>query len=332
MIPGLAKALPKISDGGKTYTLFLRKGLKYSDGTPVKASDFTYAVERALQAQLAAARPSTPTSSAPKSSPKRRRAASPGSKPTTRPAKSSSTWSSRAAPSPTSWRCCSSAPLPPDTPAEDLSAEPAAGDRPLRDHQLRARPRLDLRAQPAVGEGQREADAATCPAATSTRSTSRSIRNPSTQVNDVEQGKFDWMENPPPADRYAEVKSKYEGTQFRVEPHDQHLLLLDEHDRRRRSTTSRCARRSTTRSTRRRWNGSTPARSTATQQILPPGMPGYKKFELYPHDMAKAKRADRRSQPRRPRDHRLDRRRSPNNEAGDLLRGRARRNSASTRR
>ena len=28
---------------------------------------------------------------------------------------------------------------------------------------------------------------------------------------------------------------------------------------------------------------------TGTQQILPPGMPGYKKFELYPHDMAKAK-------------------------------------------
>ncbi len=26
-----------------------------------------------------------------------------------------------------------------------------------------------------------------------------------------------------------------------------------------------------------------------TQQILPPGMPGYKKFELYPHDMNKAK-------------------------------------------
>ena len=46
VIPGLAKALPKISDGGKTYTLFLRQGLKYSDGTPVMASDFTHAVER----------------------------------------------------------------------------------------------------------------------------------------------------------------------------------------------------------------------------------------------------------------------------------------------
>ena len=42
--PGLAKEMPKITNGGKTYTLFLRPGLKYSDGTPVKASDFKSAV------------------------------------------------------------------------------------------------------------------------------------------------------------------------------------------------------------------------------------------------------------------------------------------------
>ena len=46
VVPGLAESMPKISNGGKTYTLILRKGLKYSDGTPVKASDFTGAVER----------------------------------------------------------------------------------------------------------------------------------------------------------------------------------------------------------------------------------------------------------------------------------------------
>ena len=49
LIPGLATALPTITDGGKTYTLTLRSGLKFDDGTPVVASDFTYAVERALK-------------------------------------------------------------------------------------------------------------------------------------------------------------------------------------------------------------------------------------------------------------------------------------------
>jgi peptide/nickel transport system substrate-binding protein len=49
LIPGLATALPKITDGGLTYTATLRKGLKFSNGAPVKASDFAYAVERAIK-------------------------------------------------------------------------------------------------------------------------------------------------------------------------------------------------------------------------------------------------------------------------------------------
>lgn len=48
LIPGLATALPKVTNGGKTYELTLRKGLKYSDGTPVKASDFERTVQRVL--------------------------------------------------------------------------------------------------------------------------------------------------------------------------------------------------------------------------------------------------------------------------------------------
>jgi peptide/nickel transport system substrate-binding protein len=48
LIPGLCTTLPKISDGGKTYSCTLRKGLVYSNGKPVKASDFAYTVERAI--------------------------------------------------------------------------------------------------------------------------------------------------------------------------------------------------------------------------------------------------------------------------------------------
>jgi ABC-type transport system substrate-binding protein len=48
LIPGVATALPKISADGKTYTATLRKGLKFSNGQAVKASDFTRAAERAI--------------------------------------------------------------------------------------------------------------------------------------------------------------------------------------------------------------------------------------------------------------------------------------------
>ena len=49
LIPGLATSMPQITNGGKTYTATLRKGLTFSNGKPVKASDFTYTVERALK-------------------------------------------------------------------------------------------------------------------------------------------------------------------------------------------------------------------------------------------------------------------------------------------
>jgi peptide/nickel transport system substrate-binding protein len=49
VIPGLASGPPKVSSDGKTYTMTLRKNLVYSNGKPVKASDFTYSIERALK-------------------------------------------------------------------------------------------------------------------------------------------------------------------------------------------------------------------------------------------------------------------------------------------
>jgi peptide/nickel transport system substrate-binding protein len=45
VVPALAD-LPKVSNGGKTYKLKLRSGLKYSDGSPVKASDFENTIKR----------------------------------------------------------------------------------------------------------------------------------------------------------------------------------------------------------------------------------------------------------------------------------------------
>jgi peptide/nickel transport system substrate-binding protein len=48
LIPGLAEDLPEISPDGRTYTLTLRDGLRYSDGTAAKASDFEHTIKRVL--------------------------------------------------------------------------------------------------------------------------------------------------------------------------------------------------------------------------------------------------------------------------------------------
>ncbi|MFI9823316.1 ABC transporter substrate-binding protein [Streptomyces sp. NPDC052013] len=46
--PALAKALPEVGDGGRTYTFTLRDGVKFSDGEPLTADDVVYTYETVL--------------------------------------------------------------------------------------------------------------------------------------------------------------------------------------------------------------------------------------------------------------------------------------------
>jgi peptide/nickel transport system substrate-binding protein len=48
LVPDLAEALGTPSDGGKTWTYKIRKGIKYEDGTEVKAKDVVYNVLRSF--------------------------------------------------------------------------------------------------------------------------------------------------------------------------------------------------------------------------------------------------------------------------------------------
>ena len=42
-----------VSNGGKRYTFFIRKGFRFSDGTPVTAQNFEYAIDRVANHDLA---------------------------------------------------------------------------------------------------------------------------------------------------------------------------------------------------------------------------------------------------------------------------------------
>jgi peptide/nickel transport system substrate-binding protein len=46
--PMAAQGMPKISNNGKTYTFTIKKGFKFSDGTPVTSANFKRAFDRAL--------------------------------------------------------------------------------------------------------------------------------------------------------------------------------------------------------------------------------------------------------------------------------------------
>ena len=84
LVPYLAQDMPTVSADGMTYTLMLRKGLKYSNGTPVKASDFTAHDRARLQARLAGRRLLRQHRRRRRVRARRRRATSPASSPTTR--------------------------------------------------------------------------------------------------------------------------------------------------------------------------------------------------------------------------------------------------------
>lgn len=57
VVPEAATALPKITNGGRTWVVTVKTGLKFSDGKPVTAANFAYAFDRGLNPQLAAGGP-----------------------------------------------------------------------------------------------------------------------------------------------------------------------------------------------------------------------------------------------------------------------------------
>jgi peptide/nickel transport system substrate-binding protein len=146
------------------------------------------------------------------------------------------------------------------------------------------------------------------------------VRNPQTQVNDIEQGKYDWMQNPPPSSRYAEVKDKYEGTQFKtLATNSTYYFWMNTkvppfNDVKVRQAVNYAVDPA---ALERIYAG----QIVATHQVLPPEMPGYKQIDLYPHSMAKAKQMLKEANPSDMSITVWTDTESPNNEAGEYYEG-----------
>jgi len=52
LVPEGAAGFPVISQDGKTYTITVKNGFKFSDGTPVTAENYAYAINRALSPKM----------------------------------------------------------------------------------------------------------------------------------------------------------------------------------------------------------------------------------------------------------------------------------------
>ncbi|HKH65412.1 MAG TPA: ABC transporter substrate-binding protein [Solirubrobacterales bacterium] len=286
VIPGLARSLPKITDGGRKYVLYLRKGLRYSDGTPVRATDFERTVERMFRLYsggfpffadivgagryLQAGRGGIQGIDADNRT----------GRISIRLRRPRGTFTSELA---TPFVAL----VPAGTPAHDLSADPPPATGPYE----------ITSSQPGVGwtyeqNPEWEGNARLLPQVPGgnvDRIEVTVTRNPFAQVRALEKGQIDWIQNPPPPSLLPGIKRRYGGTQFRMEPtHSLYYFWMNttkppfDDIRVRRAVNYAVDAKALSRI----YGG----QLAPTHQILPPGMLGYRRFDLYPHSVEKARR------------------------------------------
>jgi peptide/nickel transport system substrate-binding protein len=286
LIPGLARALPKISKDRRTYTLFLRKGLEYSDGTPVRASDFRSTIERVIAMNS----PGTSFYSdivGAEAFAKNKKGGIPGietddasGRIVIHLVKARSTFSNELA-------MLFAAPLPAGTKRKDLSGDPPPGtgpyvitsSKPGGDWDYARNPvwaKTNGPLLPQIPDGHYD------------NIDVHVIRNAETAVNEVIHGRLDWLEEPPPPDRYQELSDKYEGTQLLVSPQiDVYYFWMNVKqppfdDLRVRQAVNYALDPA---ALERIYGGM----MKGVQQILPAAMPGHKTIHPYPYDLKKAR-------------------------------------------
>jgi peptide/nickel transport system substrate-binding protein len=295
LIPGLATGLPKITDGGRTYTLTLRRGLRYSDGEAILASDFRHSVERALTMNSGGSPLFEDIAGAARFARMKKgrvggiEADDGSGRVTIHLLEPSGTFVYALA-------TLYGAPLPADTPDEDLSADPPPASGPYE----------IVSSKPGGGWGYernpewRRADGPRMPQLPGghfARIKIDVMRNPETQVEDVERGESDWMVNPPPTDRLGELRQRFAGGRLLITPEVSNFYFWM-------NTTvapfdSLAVRRAVNyaidpAALERIYGGEV----RPLQQVLPASMPGHRTIRPYPHDLAKAKELIARADPR----------------------------------
>lgn len=290
VVPGLARDLPRITDHGRTYMLYLRKGLRYSDGQPVRAGDFKFAVERMFRIDSGGGFYGPEFFYDDIVGAKRFERTQRGGIPgvvtydrtgrivihLVRPERS---FSRKLA-------MTFVAPVPPGTPMHDRSFRPPPATGPYvvtrstpRGWTYERNPEWRLhnrRLMPWIPSGHLDTIRI------------KVVHDVERAVREVERGKLDWISEELPGPIYASLRHRFR-SRVRLEPtlSTEYLWLNTSKPPFDDVRVRRAVNYAVDRTVFARLTG---GQLSPTQQILPPDLPGYRKLSLYPHDMAKARR------------------------------------------
>lgn len=287
VVPGLAKAMPDVSADGKTYKLTLRPNMKYSDGTPIKASDFTYAIQRLFKTNSGGSVFYSVIVGADDYAQGKADTIS-GIKTDDATGDITITLNDANGTFDNILGLPFAAPVPPTTPLDkDATNNPPPSSGPFTITKVDAPHTLTMERNPQF-QTVKDAGADEVADAHVDKIIVTQNKSNSAQVTGVEQNKIDFMADPPDADRLPEVKARF-SDRFRMEDSiNTYYFWMNTqqapfNDLRVRQAINYAI---DPEALNRVFGG----RLHPTQQILPPGMPGYDEYKLYPGpDMDKAK-------------------------------------------
>lgn len=293
VVPGLAKDLPTISKDGLTYTFQLQPGLKYSDGTPVKASDFQSTMQRLFDVDSGGAPFFTGIVGAADYQSGKANSIS-GIKTDDKTGKITIQLTKPNGQFLDELAIPFTAPVPPDTPAKDQTPNPPPSTGPYMISKSDPGHQFVLERNPEWAKTN-EKLVPNVPTPHADKITETVVKNLSSQTTQVEQNQADFMIDPPPTDRIPEVESKYPD-RFRKEVtvSTYYFWMNTQQPPFDDLKVRQAVNYALDPAALQRIYGSL---MSPTQQVLPPNMPGYSKFELYPHDLNKAKQLIQQANP-----------------------------------
>ena len=282
--PGLAEELPTISEDAKTYEFQLRDGLRYSDGKPVRASDFKHSIERLLEQDSQGAGLGYTNIVGAEEFLETKKGGVDGIQADDRTGKITIELAEPRGAFLYELAIPFASVVPGDTPARNMTKNPPPGTGRYMIENVRQGKGYTLVRNPNFSKSLEGTDVDSA----KPDKIEAVVKPETTSVTEIVRGSLDFMVDNPPPDRAAELKSKY-ADRFRQFPTNSSFYFFmnaeappfDE------LKVRQAVNHAIDPEASNRIQGGviTPANET-----LPPGVPGYKDTpDLYPHDMNKAK-------------------------------------------